>query len=130
MLPENMALGSNVAKSTNSPEMIFSLTRGGTGGSETSKRVPICRTWPTLVLVVAGSVIADDVASGTFAGGSVYCCSIDASDKASLVSSACCVELLAIGVTGVESVLRGSEALACIVFVNCSSTFDNWHNTS
>lgn len=108
-----MALGSSVVKSTNSPEMIFSLIRGGTGGSDTSKRVPCCGTLPTLVVVTAvGSVLVNNVGSVTLDGVSVWCCCIDASDKA----SASGVELSALGV---ESVLCNRGGLACIVFVNC-----------
>ena len=40
VLPENMAFGNKVAKSMNSPEIIFSLVLGGTGGSDTSGWAP------------------------------------------------------------------------------------------
>ena len=94
-----MALGSSVTKSTNSPEMILSLIRGGTGGSDTSKQVPVCGTWPTLVLVTAlGSVVVNDVGSVTLDEVSVCCSCIDASDKASVGSSVSDVELSALEV--------------------------------
>ena len=123
MLLESMALGSSMAKSTNSPGMILPLICGGTGGIDTSERVLDCRTWPTLILVTAlGSVVVNNVGSKTLDGVSVCCCYINASDKASVVPSVSSVELSELAV---ESTLCGRGALACIVVVNCSSTFDN-----
>ena len=40
VLPQNIAFGNKVAKSINSPEIIFSFVLGGTGGSDTSGWAP------------------------------------------------------------------------------------------
>ena len=102
VLPENMALGNSVARSTNSPEMIFSLIRGGTGGSDTSERVAtlVVVTIPGRVLVfdvvvtVSGRILL--IGSVTLDGVWVSCCCIEASDKASVRSSASGVEVVAL----------------------------------
>ena len=58
----------------------------------------------------------NDVGSDTLGRGLVCCCCIDASDKASVGSSASGVELSALGI---ELMLWGRGVLSYIVFVNC-----------
>ena len=59
-----MAFGSNEAKSTNLPEIILSLIRGVTGGSD---MVPGCGIWPTVEVVT-------DVGGVALAAVSFCCC--------------------------------------------------------
>ena len=58
-----MAFGNSVAKSMNSPEIILSLIRDVTGGSDTASS---CGVRPNVVVVTApGIVLVPDVAQGT-----------------------------------------------------------------
>ena len=72
ILPENMAFGNKVAKSINSPEIIFSFVLGGTGGSDTSGWAPGNTVQPIYVRTAIG-VEPNEVPSG--------CCS-EAADEA------------------------------------------------
>ena len=64
-----MAFGRSVAKSINSPEMIFSFICGGTGGSDTPGQIPGHGAWPTLVVDTAlGSVLVIDAGSVPITG--------------------------------------------------------------
>ena len=96
------------AKPSNSPEIIFSLFLGGTGGSETSRQVPGNEVWCILVVVttVRGAMLSNALD---------FCCYSEASDKASVGSSASGLKLFLVDI---DSALpsRG-ELVACITLV-------------
>ena len=89
-----MVFGSNVAKSTHSLEIIFSLTHGGTVGSYMSGLTPGNGEWCTLLLATgAGSSMVTNVEGVMLNGGPNCCGCSEASDKASVGSTATGVEL-------------------------------------
>ena len=103
-----MNFSNNGTKPSNLPEIIFSLFLGGTGGSETSRQVPGNDVCCTLVAVTA--------ARGTMLSNALdFCCYSEASDKASLGSSASGLKLFSVDI---DSALpsRG-ELVACITLV-------------
>lgn len=98
----------NGTKPSDSPEIIFSLFLGGTGGSETSRQVPGNEVWCTLVVVTA---VRDAMLSNALD----FCCYSEASKKASVGSSASGLKLF---IVDIDSALpsRG-ELVACITLV-------------